>query len=336
MEKTDRKTINKYKKYIIAAVILVLGVSAGSFAVRQANRSEHKKEDIPYKYHYAFITKQDASLSMKIFHEAQAYGETRGAYVELLKEESFSEYGTEDYLAMAAAMKVDGIILEGEDSDSVREGVNRVADAGIPVITVLSDCRESKRQVFIELGDYNLGREFGRRIISEAKERNPEVVLLTHTRTEDGNQNMVYTGIKETLKNEGNHLDVQIRMEVLDDSTQFSAAVKIQDILKEGSDRPDMVICVDEEDTETVYQFLVDHSLVGKVKVIGCCVSDNILKAIQNGGIAATVDVDTEQMGFYCIDVLNDYIETGHVSDYIIVEANVVTKDNVERYLEDE
>lgn len=336
MEKMDRKTINKYKKYIIAVIVLMLGVITGCFAVRQTSRSEHKKEDLSYKYHYAFITKQDASLSMKIFHEAQAYGETRGAYVELLKDESSSEYDTEDYLAMAAAMKVDGIILEGEDSNSVKEGVNQAVDAGIPVITVLSDCKESKRQVFIELGDYNLGREFGRRIISEAKKRNPEVVLLTHVRTEDGSQNMVYTGIKETLKNEGNHLEVQLRTEVLDDNTQFSTAIKIQDILKEESERPDMLICMNEEDTEAVYQSLVDYSLVGKVKVIGCCVSDNILKAIQNGGIAATVDVDTEQMGFYCIDVLNDYIETGHVSDYIIVEANVVTKDNVERYLEDE
>ena len=42
MKKMDRKTINKCKKYIIAVIVLLLGVITGCFAGRQTSRSEHK------------------------------------------------------------------------------------------------------------------------------------------------------------------------------------------------------------------------------------------------------------------------------------------------------
>lgn len=319
--------------FLFATLIVLLSM----FVAYQKNVKEEKKDEVVYKRHYLFIEQdRNNTLTNQVFHEAQKYGEEKGVYVERLENMSFSDYTTKDYLKMAIAMNVDGVILEGEDDQQEKELINQSVDAGIPVVTVFTDCKDSKRQSFIELGSYNLGREYGRFIINMAKERELKALLLTEDGIDANNQNMIYTGIRETLNNEGNHLNVQLEVEKLDTVSQFSAAVRIREILMDEKTRPDIMICTSEQETEAVYQSLIDHNLVGKVDIIGYCVSDTILKAVQNGGIAALINVDTERMGELCVDVLDDYIESGHVSDYIMVDTNVLTKENLEGYLKNE
>lgn len=45
--------------------------------------------------------------------------------------------------------------------------------------------------------------------------------------------------------------------------------------------------------------------------------------------------VDYEQMGIYCVEALDEYIEIEHVNDFVTMDVNTVTKNNVARYLKD-
>ena len=101
-------------------------------------------------------------------------------------------------------------------------------------------------------------------------------------------------------------------------------------------DRPDILICMDERDTKTVYQLLMDFDLEEEVQIIGSGVSESLVKAVGDGKIAALIDVDTKQAGMLCIDALNYYIENKSVNEYIVVDAMVITKENAKRYLENE
>lgn len=248
---------------------------------------------------------------------------------------SNSDYGTTDYLKMAMAMRVDGIILEGSDDDEVRMCINQASEFGIPVVTILSDCAGSRRKSFIELGDYNLGREYGRVVINITETRTPRVVLLINEAAKE-NENQVETGIRETLRNEGNHLQVQFETQWLESSAKSHSSDKIKEILMDEDTRPDILICMNEKDTKLVYQSLIDYNLEDEVQIIGFCVSESLLKAVREGGIAALIDVDTVQAGELCVDALNYYIENSRVNNYIIVDDTVITKENVERYIEDE
>ena len=63
---------------------------------------------------------------------------------------------------------VDGIIVTGDDEEETVELIDEAVDAGIPVVTILSDCIESRRQCFVGSNNYNIGQEYGRQILKHA------------------------------------------------------------------------------------------------------------------------------------------------------------------------
>lgn len=332
----SEKFLDRYWVLVIVLLSFFMIMIVGLIVFTQMQVKGNESSGILYKRHYMFVSQTGNSyISDRVYEEAKKYGQEKGVYVEQLGNFSDSDYGTVDYLKMAMAMKVDGIILEGTDEDEVRRTINQASDLGIPVVTVLSDCAGSRRRSFIELGDYNLGREYGRVVIDIAETRTPEVVLLTDEATNE-HKKQIGIGIQETLKNEGNHLQVNFRTEQLEMDTQFRSSDKIKEILLDKNTRPDILICMNEKDTKMVYQSLIDYNLEGKVQIIGSCVSESLIKAVRDGAIAALIDVDTAQTGMLCVDALNYYIENGSVNEYIIVDDTVITSENVERYIGDE
>lgn len=331
-----RSAIDKYHIIIMILLILFGIIVVGLIAFTRMQEKRGNTERERYKRHYMFISqKGDSFISDRIYEEAKKYGMEKDVYVEQLGSFANADYQTLDYLKMAMAMKVDGIILEGSDDDEIRKCINQASDLGIPAVTILSDCAGSRRKSYIELGDYNLGREYGRLVIRIAKNKNTKAVFLMDKDVQES-ENEIATGIRETLKNEGNHLQVQFRVEGLETASGGTSWNRIKEILSSEEERPDILICANEKDTEMVYQYLIDYDLVGKVQIIGSSVSESLLEAVRDGGVAALIDVDTKQTGMLCIDALNYYIENESVNEYITVDDTVITSENVERYIEDE
>ncbi|MBR1866213.1 MAG: substrate-binding domain-containing protein [Lachnospiraceae bacterium] len=327
------KILDRYGFFVILMLFLLLVTIVGLIFITQKRIWRAESQIGTYTRHYMFVSRTgNTYVSDRIFEKAREYGQIHGVYVEQLENFLDANYEDADYLKMAMSMQVDGIILEGSEEDEVRHCINQASELGIPVVTIRSDCPGSRRRSFIELGDYDLGREYGRLIIDIAHTREPKVVLLTE---KNADISRIQTGIEETLKNEGNHLQVQFETKVVNPVTGSRRSNRIRAILT-GEDRPDILICMNESDTQRVYQSVIDYDLEDEVQIIGTCISEFLLRAVQEGTVAALIDVDTAQVGTYCIDALNYYIENRSVNDHIIVDDVVITKENVERYLNDE
>lgn len=78
----------------------------------------------------------------------------------------------------------------------------------------------------------------------------------------------------------------------------------------------------------------MDYNKVGQVNILGYYDSDTIINAIDRNVIYATVAIDTEQMGRFCIDALQEYHELGYTSQYFTADIRLIQKDNVQEYLE--
>jgi len=87
--------------------------------------------------------------------------------------------------------------------------------------------------------------------------------------------------------------------------------------------------------TTCVYQAVVDYNKVGKINIIGYYDSDTICRAIERNVIYATISVNTKQLGMNCVSALDEYKESGHVSEYFSVDILLITSDNVSEYLGD-
>lgn len=328
------RLLDRYGTFVIIMLCLLLAVIAGLIVLTQKRLHKAEDQQTVYSRHYMFVSRAGNSyVSDRIYEEAKEYGKKKGVYVEQLDHFLDAGYDEADYLKMAVSMQVDGIILEGTAEDEVRHWVNQASEQGIPVVAILSDCPGSRRKSFIELGDYALGKEYGRVVVNIARTREPKVVLLME-QTEGENQ--IQTGIRETLKTEGSHLQVQFQTEYVGGETGIRLPDKIRELLEEEENRPDILLCRNERDTQLVYQSVIDYDLEGEVQIIGSCVSEALMRAVQDGEVAALIDVDTGQVGMFCIDALDHYIENGSVNDYIVVDDMVITAENVERYLDEE
>lgn len=336
----DRK-MNRRQLLMFAGSVLTMAVltAVSLFYVRRQITGTQDVSMESYEQfdrHYAFITNSvEDNFRSEIYEGARQFAEEEKIYLEWFGDGLAIDYTKEELLKMAIAASVDGIILEGDGSKETQEMINVATESGIPVVTVMTDSYDSTRQSFVGIGSHNLGREYGRQIVKIANKETQRALILMNASAEDSSQNIVFTGIKDTLTDEGNHLNLELDTLAISGDSPFSEEEAIRNIFLNKDDLPDIIICMNEDDTISAYQAAVDYNLVGEVGILGYSVNDTILNAINRNVIAATCVVDYEQMGIYCVKALDEYIETGHVNDFVTMDVNTVNKNNVARYLKD-
>ncbi|MCR5216592.1 MAG: substrate-binding domain-containing protein [Lachnospiraceae bacterium] len=330
----EKKGEVRYTQYLLVILIgLLLAIGVVSVYIHVALHQVEANEP-RYTYHFAYISKAaDAYTTNRIYEEARAYGLEKAAYIEKFRSNSINDYTDADYVRMATAMEVDGIIVEGSGDEQLLQAINEASIANIPVITILSDSKKSCRDSFIEIGSYNLGREYARTLIQLSRGRYLSATILLDE--EDTSNIELMRGMRETLANEGNHLSVELQVLNVHDLANFRITDMVREIL-EKEPFPEFLICVTEKDTMLTYKAMKDYNLTGRTHLVGLGISESFLKAIQDGEMAAVIDVDAVQMGTLCVETLVQLNEEGTVNSHLIADDTVITKENVARYLNDE
>lgn len=165
-----------------------------------------------------------------------------------------------------------------------------------------------------------------------SSERPIRVTILVNPYTRGLDQNILYSGIQETLEQERGETAIELALQTVDDTNAFSVEESVRDIFMAGN-IPDILICLNELNTTCAYQAVVDYNMVGKVSILGYYVSDTILNAIDRNVIYATVYIDAPQMGGFCIDALQEYHELGYTSQYFTADISLISAENAADYL---
>ncbi len=325
---------------VLSSVMLLVTVcSLVYFRIQVASlNAVEKTEYNEYDRHYALITDDmENSFWDAVYEGTKEEGDKSGSYVERLGKNLAVAYTKEELMEIAIDSHVDGIILEADESERTTQLIEKASQNGIPVVTVLSDSANSTRKSYVGISNYNLGGEYGKQIMKLLNGEHQKVLILMNVNTEDSAQNIIYTAIQETLAKAGVDMSlIDIDTAAISDDGAFSAEESIRDIFMDAENLPDIMICLNELNTTSVYQAVVDYNKVGIINIIGYYSSDTILKAIDRNVIQATISVDTAQMGRYCVQALDEYILTGHVSEYFSVDISQITAENVEEYLPSE
>ncbi len=310
-------------------------------------------------YYVMIVDDRKDSFWQAVYQGAYEAGQEDNIYVELLGENLSREYEKTDLMKIAIASEVDGIIVVADESDSMTELIDTATDEGIPVVTLYSDNTKSKRCSYIGIGSYNLGREYGRQVLKIEEDRRKhsetadtsgeaeqsaankntsneplKVTVLVNAYAEDSLQNILCSGIQETIDMENtSNTRIEMTLVSVDESNAFSVEESIRDIFM-TSDIPDIIVCLDELTTTCTYQTVVDYNRVGQVDILGYYDSETILKAIERNVIYATVSIDTMQMGSSCVEAISEYHSLGNTSQYITADISLVNKNNVSGYME--
>ena len=290
---------------------------------------------VEYSKHITFIADdgQD-SFWNKVYESARQEGGQKGYYVEAFGRNLSVDYTKTQLFDIALEADVDAVILQGNDIED-SELWQKAAQKEIPVITVLSDTTAEGRSCFVGVNSYNLGQLYGREILSLLTKDSNRIYILMNKNTTNTSQNIIYSGIREVLESES-HCNYELLPWAIQAQGTFGTEETVRDIFMSGEELPDILICLDELSTTSACQSVVDFNKVGEVNIIGCYTSDAILHAIKQEVLQATIDFDTQGMGVNCVDALDMLWQEGHVSNYIPVNANLITVKNVEDYIADE
>ena len=301
-------------------------------------------DDVTYGKYYVLITDNPgSSFWQSVYSSALEEAKEQDAYVEMIAENLSGDYAMTDLMEMAIASRADGIIVTAGEADGMTELIEKAYNAGIPVITLLNDNTNSECLSFVGVGNYNLGKEYGKLIIDMANYREYagetiDVTVLLDAGSEDSGQNVLAAAIQEAIEKDipeavGRHKPIAISLVAVDASNNFSVEESVRKLFVSGKDNiPDIIVCLNENDTNSVYQAVVDYNEVGRVSILGYYDSDAILKGIERDVIRATLSIDTGQLGRYCIDALTEYYETGNTSQYFTADSYVIDKTNVGEY----
>lgn len=336
-----------YTGYLIITVVLlvmtmVIGVGTFSFYIGHFTKEQDANQ---YDKYYVMIAGEGtSSLWQSVYEGAYNAALAENSYVDLLDGTLDKSYSREDLMRIAIASDVDGIIVAADESDELTELIDEAAKKGIPVVTLYGDNTHSARCSFVGIGSYDLGREYGRQVLeivgnSRKENESPEtvhVMILVNSNAMDSSQNILCSGIQDTLeKDKQDNMQFDMSLVSIDDDNAFSVEESIRDILKE-EELPDIIICLNELNTTCVYQVVVDYNKVGQVNILGYYDSETIVKAIERNVIYATIAIDTNQMGQFCVEALTEYNTYGNTSQYFTADIELINKKNAALYMEGE
>ena len=353
---------------VLTVVCMALTIALGIALFRFYNGyGSETVEDVVYDRYYVMITEdRKSSFWQSVYQGAYRSGLENNVYVDWMGENLSQEYSREDLMRIAIASGVDGIIVTADEGEEITALIEEASAAGIPVVTLYSDNTQSSRCSFVGVGSYNLGREYGKmglyllaNIIGNQDHwfdymtrpngtveqaggphsnlnNKVKVAVLVNAYASDVDQNILYSGIQDTMENEkSTDIELEFVPISIDDTNDFSVEESIRDIFMEEN-VPDIIVCLDELSTTCVYQAVVDYNMVGDVNILGYYVSDTIINAIDRNVIYATIVIDTEQMGSYCIEALQEYHALGYTSQYFAADVTVIDQNNVTQYLDEE
>ena len=339
MEKTNQKGSYSFNKLLWASLIAVATTVILILLVFQIYLKQFQSDSNAesYSLYYVMIVEDRKSDFWRgIYESAYEMGLEQDIYVDLLGDNLSQNYSKLELMKIATYAGVDGIIIEADESLRMTEAINTATDAGIPVVTLYTDNTQSKRCSYVGISNYDIGREYGRQVLKIAgrKRASQNVLVLVDANSGDTSQNIVWSGIQETVMqgNDNEEIHFNMYMAAIDDSNTFTVEESIRDLFMQ-EDVPDIIICLNELNTSCVYQAVVDYNKVGEVSILGYYNSDTILKGIYRSVIDATISVDVEQMGRYCVDALTEYRAFGNTSDYFAVDISLIDKDNVSEYM---
>lgn len=321
-------------------VLILLGIFIVGFFVFFTNNFyksvwkksglEEAEESRVYESQYEMIVGSGKNeFWQAIYESAKKTAENHNAYLEFHASDMGTGYNEIDYMEISIAAGVDGIILEFNGEEALKKEIDKAETAGIPVITIMNDAPDSKRQSFVGVNDYQMRQAYGEQVAALMDENTETALILLDSEKGDFEKSQIYSQISNVVMEQENGENVKIQAQNLMPENKFDIEEAIRTIFQSPEGPPQILVCMDEVTTECAYQAMIDFNMVGEVKIIGYYVSDTIREAVNKGLIPVTCTLDTEKMGKDCIEALWEYKQEGRVNSYYNVELEFVSKNEI-------
>ncbi|HWQ29606.1 MAG TPA: sugar-binding protein [Negativicutes bacterium] len=235
------------------------------------------------------------------------------------------------FLDIAVTSEVDGIITHVSSDIDFTELINKAVIKGIPVVTLENDDKDSNRNSFVGTNSFEIGKAAAELMIKATAGRaNIAVIVSNDLNLDTISQNLKMNGFLSTIKDFPG-------MKVVKTYTSKMGILSAEEITQSivsGNDNINAIFTTSSTDTIGSAQLVVDRNKVGRITIVGYGDTEDILRYISKDIIYGTVMSDPYRMGYESINALIDIKEQNNVSTFIDTGVKVITKDNVEEYMQ--
>jgi ribose transport system substrate-binding protein len=218
--------------------------------------------------------------------------------VEFIGPDTFDPKSELEALQKAIALKPAGIMISPADPELMTADIDRAIGQGIPVITIDSDARSSKRLLFIGTDNYKAGQMGGQVLAKQLRGKGNVVVFSMPAQS---NLRERLRGYEDVL---AAHPGIKI-VEVVDIRGDPRIAFdKTRDIVQNQRAKVDAFVCLEAVACPEVADVL-ERNKADKV-VVAMDVDPRTLEWIQKGRISATIGQKPYTMAYYGLKVVDD------------------------------
>jgi ribose transport system substrate-binding protein len=294
--------------WFIITVFLVMSLLIGACGGQQSTPSAPASEQETSQQAPASTSDEDyiyvSSMGNLEFFNAHKYGwkwagEVLGVKTTYVGPPDYDMNAMVAAFDQAIAMQPKGICVFGVEPVLI-PSINKAADNGIPVATILGDLPESKRIAFVGSSQHDLGFTGGK-AIAEALNGKGKVAILSipGVKMFDDRE----AGYRDAFKEYPEIEVVQVGDTKADTVTSINVA---KDILQRF---PDLAAFVGTDSTGGIgaATAVEEAGKVGQVKVVAMDRNSDILQKIKDGTLTGTVAQDDAAMAYWCALVLYNY-----------------------------
>lgn len=289
------------------------------------------------KYHFSLIINSEDDEYWQSFKEGVfEAGKVHNAAIEynpITDPDSIDK--TVEYINIANKSRVDGIIVNGENSAQYSEAINSAAKSGIHIVVGLVESVDSNRLSYVGNNFYDYGVKAAK-LISQASNKgtpiNLAVILSKSSRNETDNtvmsqSDIMMSGIKSVIEREKK---INLLCTMYRNSDLLGAEDMTRSILSQYPD-VDVIFCTNAKDTAAAARVIVERNLVGDVVIVGTGVTDEIRYYIKKGIIFGVLDRNGYNAGYRSVEVLCGSMGDSFQSSYINIATDIYTAINIDQ-----
>jgi simple sugar transport system substrate-binding protein/ribose transport system substrate-binding protein len=315
----------KLKNLLLAAAIALLPVSAHAEAkladFKLAERIKTKVdggEPLNIYVSYHDVSNEFAPFMKAGVERAATEGKVNAQFIGPVGADADAQISEIETLMGS----MDGLAISSVSTDALAPVINRVLEAGIPVVTFNTDNPDSKRLAFAGQDLVQSGREAGK-LMADTLGGQGKVMITTIDAAAQWSIDRE-GGAREALKAVPASRSVNTLNTGTDPQEIYSA---IENAMLANPDISG-VLSLECCSTPAAGTWVERNNAQDKVKIVGFDLLDETVRLVEGGFVQATIDQAPEQQGFEAVNLITRFLK-GETIDNVDTGVKVYSKDNI-------
>lgn len=218
----------------------------------------------------------------------------------------------------------DAIIIDTCDSDAIVASVEACNEAGIPVFTMDRESNGGDVVAHIGYDAVKSGKIAGQFLVDtlEGKGNIVEIQGIMGTNVAKNRSE----GFNSVIKENSDMKIVATQVANFDRAT----AMSVMENILQANNKIDGLYCANDEMLLGALEAIEAAGRLDEITMIGCDAIDETLEVIKNGKVEATIAEPPFFLGKAILNTAFDYLQGKDVEETVILDNELVTKDNVD------